>query len=253
MEINNNIPEIKDKSEIKDEIKDEIKEITNKGIKEIGEIMTDIGSGDIIDLLNIDKYLKELETGDILLFHGSNYWISYFIELFTRSEISHVGMILKNPTYIDPSLNKGYYMLESGQEMFPDAIEHRIQFGVQIVNLKKVIEGYQGSIYVRKFNIKNRKTIEAKLKDIWLKIKDLPYDENPWNLLRVLFGLEYGNMERRNKFFCSALLTFILDQLELFQLPIKWDSIIPENYNDKGKIESLLKPDLKLLAKAEIK
>jgi hypothetical protein len=146
-------------------------------------------------------------------------------------------------------------MLESGQEMFPDAVEHKIKFGVQIVNLRKVIEGYSGNIYVRKLQMKqeDKKTLEPKLIDIWSKIKDLPYDENPWDLLRLIFGFQCGDMQRRDKFFCSALLTFIYDRFQLFQSPIQWDTISPENYNDKGLIENILKPDIKLSAKEEIK
>lgn len=208
----------------------------------------------IVDLLNIDEMIDKLETGDVLLFSGQKYWISYFIELFTKSELSHVGMILKDPTYIDPSL-KGYYMLESGEEMFPDAVEHRIEFGVQIVNLRKVIKSYLGKIYVRKLRIKDseREKIEPQLKDIWMKIKDLPYDTNPWNLIRLVFGIECGDMKRQDKFFCSALLTFIYDRLNLLNYDINWDSIIPENYNDNGKIDGLLREDIKLLYKVEIK
>lgn len=231
---------------------------SNNGLKMVDDFIDSVDlSKDIVDLLDIDKFINGLKTGDIILFNGVKYWISYFIELFTRSEISHVGMVLKDPTYIHPSL-KGYYMLESGEENFPDAVEHKIKFGVQIVNLRKVIEGYQGKIFFRKLKItddnkEKQRKIETTLADTWIKIKDLPYDDYPWDVVRVIFGIQCGDLKRTKTFFCSALLTFLLDQFQFFNSPICWDTIIPEHYNDKGKIEGLLKNNISFSSKVEIK
>tara|TARA_Y100000817_G_scaffold37886_1_gene26087 strand:- start:34 stop:342 length:309 start_codon:yes stop_codon:yes gene_type:complete len=55
-----------------------------------------------------------LKTGDILLFsYQGNSIFSSFIKYFTGSQITHVGMVLKDPVFIQPSL-KGYYVWESG-------------------------------------------------------------------------------------------------------------------------------------------
>ncbi len=86
--------------------------------------------------------VNTLETGDILLYHGTNYWFSYLIEWFTYSEFSHVSMVLKDPIYLDPKL-EGLYILESGAENIPDAVEGKTHFGVQIVDLNEIIEMYR--------------------------------------------------------------------------------------------------------------
>ncbi len=48
--------------------------------------------------------LRNLETGDLLLFHGSTF-LSLFLEYMGQSKYSHVGIILKNPSFINESLN----------------------------------------------------------------------------------------------------------------------------------------------------
>jgi hypothetical protein len=84
--------------------------------------------------------LDSIQTGDILLF-STNKWYSDVIEIGDECIYSHCGIILRDPIYIDPSLN-GLYVLESGLEPFPDVIDHKIHFGVQIVPLVFVIEEY---------------------------------------------------------------------------------------------------------------
>ena len=52
---------------------------------------------------------SELKTGDLLLFdNGGCNLFSSLIKYFTDSEITHIGMILKDPTFIDPLLTGIY-------------------------------------------------------------------------------------------------------------------------------------------------
>lgn len=198
--------------------------------------------------------LKDLETGDVMLFHGEGFWFSWVVEWATWSEFSHVATVLKDPTYLDPKL-KGLYILESGEEKFPDAIEHKLHFGVQVVNLEKVIEYYTGKVFYRKLNVtpETRSQFPTELKRIWDEIKDRPYDDNIWDLLRIEFGLDWGNMDRTNKFFCSALVTFCYERFGILSLDIPWDLITPEDFNEGGKIDHLLKPEITLKQKIRLK
>ena len=75
--------------------------------------------------------LDQFNNGDIILFDGKKYIISRIIEYILGSKWSHVGIILKDPTFIHPDL-KGYYLLESGSESFKDCDEDIKKFGVQI-------------------------------------------------------------------------------------------------------------------------
>ena len=90
-----------------------------------------------------------LDTGDLLLFHGTAK-VSCCIEFFTSSKYSHIGMVLKDQTYIQPALT-GLYVWQSGKEGFPEVEDHKIFDGVQISPLDKVIDDYGiGNVYVRK-------------------------------------------------------------------------------------------------------
>jgi hypothetical protein len=206
---------------------------------------------------NSDKFkdiLTNLNTGDILLFHGVNYLFSYFIEWVTWSDYSHVGIVLKDPTYIDPSLT-GYYLLESGSENFPDAVYHKINLGVQIVNLETVLDQYQGRIYHRPLLVPGeiRPKFGEFLSNVWQKIKKLPYDCSPWDLFRTEFGVKYGNMRRTDTFFCSALSTFIYEQCQLLNQSVDWDLIEPKDWDQTGKIETFLLTDVTLGPRSRIK
>ncbi len=205
-----------------------------------------------------DEIFKNFKTGDILLFHGENYWFSYVVEWFTWSKFSHIGIILKDPTYIDYQL-KGYYLLESGTESFPDAVYHKIEFGVQIVDLEKLFNNYQGEIYYRSLQLPsdNEKQIydikiPTVLSKIWKKICHLKYDDEIWDLFRVEFGINWGDMKRKNKFFCSALTAFIYSQFQFFDKPVEWDLMTPQAFDDNGIIDDMLKLDLALVAKRKI-
>lgn len=200
---------------------------------------------------NIDKLdhvdWDSFNTGDVILFHGECYWFSYLIESFTWSEFSHIGMILRDPIYIDSKL-KGLYLLEAGAEKFPDAVEHKIEFGVQIVDLKKVVNNYTGKIYVRRLKVCNeiRSNLEITLSRVWKEIKNLPYDDNPWDLLKAAFRLNWGDNDRINDFFCSSLMTFLLDQAVFFNQKLEWDLVQPKDYDNGGKIETLLIDDVNM-------
>jgi hypothetical protein len=198
----------------------------------------------------IGKYkelFEKLETGDILLFHGVNYLFSYIIEWATWSDYSHVGIVLKDPTYIDPSLT-GYFMLESGTENFPDAVYHRINLGVQIVDLEIILDQYQGRVYHRRLQVPEeiKPNLPPSLTEIWEKVKNLPYDDSAWDLLRTELGIKYGDMKRTNTFFCSALSTFIYDRCKLLNETIDWDLVRPKDWDQNGKIDQILKCNVTL-------
>ena len=55
----------------------------------------------------------------------------------------------------------GMYLWESSLETFPDAIDHKIKFGVEIVSLKEVLSNdiQQDDMYFRKLNVNNREKI----------------------------------------------------------------------------------------------
>ena len=84
--------------------------------------------------------IKNLKTGDILLVSSHLSWnpISVFgllIEWFTGRPYSHIGMILKDPTWIKPEMT-GLYLWESSWHGTRDPQDDKIKLGVQITPLE---------------------------------------------------------------------------------------------------------------------
>ena len=98
-----------------------------------------------------------LKTGDILLFDfeaGGIFGIfTSLIKYFTKSKFSHVAMVLKDPTFINPSL-KGYYVWESSwEDGKPDPQDGKIKLGVQITPFSEIYDYYKdnnSSIFFKK-------------------------------------------------------------------------------------------------------
>ena len=52
---------------------------------------------------NIDDIKDEFQTGDLILFHTTSKtsWFGQFVQFFTASPYSHVGMILRDPKFTE--------------------------------------------------------------------------------------------------------------------------------------------------------
>ena len=183
----------------------------------------------------------DLDDFDILLFKGSDYWFSYIVEYFTWSNFSHVGLFLNGAVEISPDLTQILFF-ESGSETWPDEVDHKIKWGVQITDFKKVIENYDGKIYCRKLHIplEKRKELKSLLADIYSKISDLPYDCSICDLLRVEFDADVGDVQRTNSFFCSALVCYVYIKLGLLSSDLSWDLISPKDFGTNYMDSKLL-------------
>ena len=85
--------------------------------------------------------LQNLKTGDLLLFeskpHNPIDILDAIIRYFTKSKLVHIGMILKDPSFISPPL-KGLYLWESSWEGTPDPQDNKTKLGVQITPIKQI-------------------------------------------------------------------------------------------------------------------
>ena len=54
--------------------------------------------GSVKKTLFFFENLDNLETGDLLLYHGVNSCLDTIIEKFSKSKYSHCAIVLKNPT-----------------------------------------------------------------------------------------------------------------------------------------------------------
>ena len=121
-----------------------------------------------MDNISRKSLVENCQTGDILLYN-SKYPISRIIEYFTNSKFSHISVILRDPTYIDPNL-KGLYVIESGSEKIKDVLSGKKVIGVQVIPLEYVLDqydgGYIGNLYYRKLECESDATFLENLAQI---------------------------------------------------------------------------------------
>jgi len=192
----------------------------------------------------VEKILSELNTGDIILFQGKTFWFSKLISWYTGSPFTHVGMVLRDPVYIDSKL-KGLYLWESGIEFFNDAESNVKKLGIQIVDFRKMLKNINGEIlYYRKLKADIPK-LEDKLVEIHRVVYNKPYDTSLIDLLEVSMNVEfkvnYGdpilhlfsrNYNKTDTFYCSAFLAFIYTELGLLPPETKWSICAPAFFSD---------------------
>lgn len=171
---------------------------------------------------------KIYQSGDIILFSEKSYYFSRLIEWWTRSEYSHVGMILVDPTYLHPSL-KGIFVWESGWQSFPDADdESKCTFGVRLTRFDDYISKYNGSIQIRSINKPLTNEHIETLKYLYQKYQHKPYDTDWFDWVKVAFHIKAGYNYQTDRFFCSAWVMFVLCKLGLVTTSIHpWDLCKP--------------------------
>lgn len=179
-----------------------------------------------------EKKIKKLKTGDIILFHGTKTIFDKAIEYFTRTPYSHIGIILKNPTFIDPSLNNGIYFWESGSEEFPDPSTGKKPLGVRLSLLKDVYENCtnEDKMYFRR--ILYEKPIKVKkLIDIYSIVKDKPYDLNIIDWICAILKIKKPRTTKR--FWCSAFIGYIFWYLKYLNDNIDWTIMRPSDFSSE--------------------
>lgn len=183
--------------------------------------------------MSYKSFCSNLKSGDLLLFSG-NAWYSRLIEYFSSSKYSHIGIVLKD--------EDKYYLLESGLEEYPD----KKVFGVQLTDLEKIYDNCivkkNSKLYIRK--LVYEKDITENIKNAYQKVKDCPYDTDVcdwiWALLELKGDIPELKYDRVDKFWCSALATYILEKCELVDKKVPWTLIAPCDYsfgNEKTRIK----------------
>ena len=178
------------------------------------------------------------KTGDLLLFDYKRYRglgiISYFIKKFTHSNYSHVGMILKDPDFIDPPL-QGYYLWHSDWDQIPDPQDNRIKFGVQIVPLDDIFELYKeakSSIFLRRIHCNDGSFTNEKLRDIHKVVYNKPYDTRFKDWFWALWR-EDKEPQKTDRFWCSALVGYIYTMCGILESDTDWSILRPSDFSIK--------------------
>lgn len=186
-----------------------------------------------MDTISKKELLESCQTGDILLYNGQSV-ISRVIEYATHSSYSHVSIILRDPTYIDPTL-KGLYILESGMENIPDSLTGKKVIGVQITPLEHAINYYKdawvGGLYYRKVKCERSEEFKNKIKTIVKKTEGVKYDLYLLDWIRAAFDLHIGNVQITKRFWCSALVAYIFVELGFLDKDLGWSLIAPTRFS----------------------
>ena len=190
---------------------------------------------------------KTLKTGDILLCDDLQYgsWgiFSWFIKFMTKSDFSHVGMIVVDPNFTDIPL-KGTFVWTSGISNVPDPEDKTTKFGVQFIPFDHFIQTYGGKIYLRRIEFNNSEEYHKifnndRLKEIHQVVYDKPYDVIITDWIEA-FCKKDPQPQKTSRFFCSALIGYIYTKLTLFDDRLDWSIHYPNYFSSENKSLVLL-------------
>ena len=188
----------------------------------------------------------KLKTGDLLLCDDLEYksWglLSWVIKFATKSDFSHVGMIVVDPEFTNVSL-KGTYVWTSGISDVPDPEDNTKKFGVQFVPYDHFITTYGGKIYVRRIEFENIEEYNkifnfSKLKEIHKVVYDKPYDIVVTDWIEA-YCKKDPHPQKTSRFFCSAFIGYIYTKLSLLDKGLDWSILYPSYFSSENKTFSL--------------
>jgi cell wall-associated NlpC family hydrolase len=170
--------------------------------------------------------MEKLQTGDLILFSGRGF-LSSVIRWGTHSDFSHCGLVLRDPTFIHPSL-KGLFLWESGYEQTPDVEDNKNKLGVQVTPLHEKLANYKGSVYSCALHHPEKSTayIDKLLGRIHKEVHNRPYDTNPVDWFEAFIHKDL-DPQKTNRFFCSAFVSFVYTECGLLPENTDWSIIEP--------------------------
>ena len=186
----------------------------------------------------------ELQTGDLLLFRG-NAWLSTLLEYFGKSKYSHVGIVIKNPKFINPDLEDGLYVLDSSWGYKPDCEDNSYYYGVQMHKLDDIISLYpKNSVNVRKVKANRDEEFYTKFKAIHDIVYRKPYDLHIMDWIEALENMEKpvainSLWKNTHRFWCSALVCFVYYKLGWIS-EVNWSIITPREFSSIDSTGQLL-------------
>lgn len=197
--------------------------------------------------------LDKMKTGDILLFttkltFNPISWLGCLIQKFTNTRYSHVGMIVKDPTWANPDL-KGLYLWESSFNGTPDPQDNKVKLGVQLTPLEMILKRTNHDIYYRAIK-DNHYFTESTLQAIHKDVYDKPYDVTPIDWFDAYIKTPLVG-RKTNTFFCSALVGYIYSKAGLLVPDVDWSLLWPSDFSvEKERLEW---KDECLLSNVEVK
>ena len=194
----------------------------------------------------MDEFKKSLKTGDLLLCYNLQYnsWglFSWLIKFMTKSDFSHIGMIVVDPVFTDLPL-KGIFVWTSGISDVPDPEDGVKKFGVQFIPFDHFVQTYGGKIYSRRIEFKRHEDYNKifntdRLREIHGVVYNKPYDVVVADWIEAYCKRD-PNPQKTSRFFCSALIGYIYTSLGLFDDGLDWSILYPNFFSTENKTFSL--------------
>ena len=185
----------------------------------------------------IDKNkLKDLQTGDILLFDSSDHWYDWLVKKFTSSYYSHSAMVLRDPQFLTEDKREGLYLIQSDSPAKVDVESNEHKFGVQIVPIDDIFSSGYDKVFIRRLTTTRDDNFDHLLSDIHSKVRDIPYDlnlRNWWIAGMYHIGVSKQMVKRHvDSFWCSALVSYLYKELKLIDQSIDWSNMAPSDLAD---------------------
>ena len=196
--------------------------------------------------MNLEELKNTVKTGDLLLCddlaYGSWGLFSWLIKFVTKSDFSHVGMIVKDPDFTETPL-KGIFVWTSGISDVPDPDDKTKKFGVQFIPFDHFIQTYGGKIFLRKIEFEHAEEYYSifntnKLKQIHQTVYDKPYDVVITDWIEA-FCKKDPNPQKTSRFFCSALIGYIYTKINLLDNNTDGSIISPSFFSSENKSFSM--------------
>ena len=184
-----------------------------------------------------------LNTGDLIFFRNKTenkyspfYYLSTLIDWGTHSNLTHVGMVVKDPNFTENNISKkGLFFWESSWEgnNIKDINDDKEKLGVQLVPLHDILYNNKDvcDFYVRKLNKNLNKFNFKKINDV---VYDKPYDININHWLNAFFRKD-SNSQRVSSFWCSALVGYIYTKSGILKNDTDWCILLPDNFSLTGE------------------
>lgn len=181
----------------------------------------------------------QLKTGDILLFSGKS-GISDGIKFFTLSKWSHVGMVYRFESPLDP---KGSIFCWESTTLsnIEDADTGKLTKGVQRVELSERLErcfaqGYE--INVRRLSKALTDEMVVALNNFRHEVSGRPYEKNKIELIKAAWDGPLGeNKEDLSSLFCSELVAEAYQRMELLNENTPSDEYIPKDFSSERRLQ----------------
>lgn len=189
---------------------------------------------------NYEKIRDTLKTGDIVLFSGKGAFSST-IKWFTKSEFSHVGMVVVLEGYDSVMIWESTTLSN-----ITDLDTGTLRQGVQLGYLSERIDKYDGEIKIRKLSVKPSRAQIDKLSKLRAKLKGKPYEKSKIELIKSAYdGVLGSNKEDISSLFCSELVAEAYYSMGLLSKPPASNEYTPADWSSQNKDIPLLNCSLK--------